>query len=188
MLYRNLYFPGMKGDMRALFLLKNISAKEKKTRRGSVTSSNETEEKEEDRTSLNASIHVQLPCRRHPPYRSQSASSCANPSKPVPRVSQSQVKQLSAFAPSPEREKASGHSQIETYRSCKSTERKDRAFSFKADRTLTSPMRLNRSNRAQPFSFLHLCDILNAVAHLLLNRQVMTESDRIKLRCKDERF
>lgn len=78
--------------------------------------------------------------RVHPrvqlPYRSQPPSS-VKLSKPVSRVSQSRVKQLSAFAPSrPWREKRQvGTSQIETYRPCKSTEGDGRAFSFKADRT-----------------------------------------------------
>lgn len=100
--------------IRASFLLKNILPKEKETVSSSSSARGkqrrvEEEEKEEGMkkgcASLGVYPRVQLPYSGQPlavraePTPEQRKA----PSKPVSRVSQSRVKQLSAFAPSPER-------------------------------------------------------------------------------------
>lgn len=105
-----LILPVGKGK-RASFPLKNILPKKErdwKRQRGEQW----RDRGEEGGTHFFGRVHprVQLPYRSHPPRRSQPAPEQRKaPSKPVSRVSQSRVKQLSAFAPSLEREKASGH-------------------------------------------------------------------------------
>lgn len=182
--YGNLNFTSGKEDS-ASFPLKNILSKAKETgkRQRGERASAEEDEKGEGRTSLGAYI---LGSNFHTgaiPFAVLSQRKA--PSKPDPRVSQSRAKQLSAFAPSLEREKASGQQpdrnvqalQIHRREGGWKRGRVERSRSKRTERRFTYPLRLNGSDRARPFSFLHLCDrVPNAIEHLL-NQRMMTDPD-----------
>lgn len=157
-----------RGYMRR-FRSKIFYQRRKETRKGSVGSSGEAEKKK-GRTSLGAYILVSdSHTEAIPSPFSASPEQRKAPSKPVSRVSQSRVKQLSAFAPSLEKEKrqvgTSPDRNVQALQNPPARERIERSRSKRTERRLYLPggFEWNR-----PSSFLHLCDrVPNAPEHLL---------------------